>query len=494
MKNLSDILRRSNITPLERVTALVHNDVFKEKNGKDMLSNSDIYVLTKAWSPRAFEAQEYNRYINIVQLESSMKMDTQMFLYRSEISLLRNQRALDSLLSSIRSFKGVTTQEFSKDISDEESINLLTQSTYFEYQKLLHRFTFNNLPKEIREDFLLLDDAVASDNKYLEDQVFLYELLKDGNKLSQQNKDLIIGCIYSCIYYEGAKKMKRNATEKDGFLLHRFFAELSAKDIFLKLAYDRHISFENTEEDLLSAIESYAKSKDSSIEFLIKETLSLWLDAGLFISDYSPLYTSNRFNTWNGNTKKSHNDLFIAWYTELQKSKQYFQKLIETGKLVKQNLEKDFLGMSKVVEVINGSSLYACTENVHFVKEYKEQIKTLLPLAQVFLFARKHATPVKNYKTLCELKNIAQKISSIFDIDMTEKYNEFIESYKEEVILINYSLARFASIAIEYLYTEKSLNYILDISEDNFIFDLNSDNEVSEIVELYSTELKKREK
>jgi hypothetical protein len=91
MKSLTSILRSSNITPFERVKALVHNDIHREKTGKGHLSGSDLYILTKGWMPSRLEAIEYNKYINIVQLEDAMKMDAQMFLYRSEVSLLRNQ-------------------------------------------------------------------------------------------------------------------------------------------------------------------------------------------------------------------------------------------------------------------------------------------------------------------------------------------------------------------------------------------------------------------
>ena len=65
MKSLTNILRRSNITPFERVKALVHNDIHREKTGKDGLSDSDIYALTKGWSPSRSEATEYNKYILI---------------------------------------------------------------------------------------------------------------------------------------------------------------------------------------------------------------------------------------------------------------------------------------------------------------------------------------------------------------------------------------------------------------------------------------------
>lgn len=490
MKNLSDILRRSNITPLERVTALVHNDIYKEKNGKGVLSDSDIYVLTKSWNPRMFEAKEYNRYINIVQLESSMKMDTQMFLYRSELALLRNQRVLDSFLSSTRRFQGVAIQQFTKDIPKEESIKLLVHSTYFEYQKLLHIFTFNKLSKETQADLLLLDEAIARDGKYLEDQVFLYEQFNDSSGL---NKDLIINQIYSYMYYEGAKKFKNSTAEKDGFLPHHFFAELPVRDIFKKILSDSHIQYDDTEEDLLSAVEKYTTSKNVSIKSQIRETLLQWLDEGLFVNNYSPLFISEHFNTWNGNTKKNHRELFMVWYTELQKSKKYFQNLFDTGKLVKQNIERDLLGMPKSIDIITGGSLYACEEDVDFVIEYQQQIEILLPLVSMFLFVKKYATPVKNYKTLCELKNLAQKFSIIFDIDMTERYCEFIDLYKEELNLLNHSLTRLVDIATEYLYTEKSLRYITEITENDFIFDIDSEDCVAEITELYSAEFKKLE-
>jgi cation transport regulator ChaC len=88
---------------------------------------------------------------------------------------------------------------------------------------------------------------------------------------------------------------------------------------------------------------------------------------------------------------------------------------------------------------------------------------------------------------------LAQKFSVIFDIDMTEKYSEFINLYKEEVDLLNHSLSKLIDMATEHLYTEKSLCHILDILEDNFIFDLNIDESVAEIAELYSSEFKKLE-
>jgi len=485
MKNLTNILRRSNLNPFEKVKALVHNDVHREKTGKDVLSESDIHNLTKGWTGNTSEINEYNKYINIVQVESLMKMDAQMFLYRSEIIILRNQRILDNFISRMRLTNSVGDYSFMKDITIEENISFLIKNTYLEYDKTLHIFTFNNLPKVIQNDLLLLDEEIINDGKYLDDQVFLYERFKNGNKLSKEDKDLIIERIYSDIYFEGAKKIKNSTDEKDGFHPHAFFAELPVKDLFEKLAKNINLIYDDEKDDLLSVISKYAKNKDTSIEKLIKDTISHWLDSGLFVVDYSPLFVSKKFNTWNGDTNKNHKELFVIWYKELQKSKKYFQKLFYDKKLKRKILEKDFLGTVRITEVITGESLYVCKENIDFVKNYKKQIEIFIPMSNIFLFIQKYAVPIKNYKTLCEFKNLAQKTSSIFDIDMTERYVEFISSYEEEITLLNINLNRFLDTIIEKLYCEKYFQYILYIKDNSFNFDVGTDSGVDNIIEKY---------
>lgn len=495
MKNLSNILRRSNITPFERVMAIVHNDVYREKTGKDTLSESDVYALTKGWKANAPEVIEYNKYIHTAQLEDTMKMDAEMCLYRSEVALLRNQRLLDSFISQAERLKSVPDQSFKKDIPIEEAVQFLTQYTHLQYKKVLHIFTFHNLPKEIQSDLLLLDEEIASDERYLKDQVFLYEWFGGGNILSKQAKDLIIKRIYARMYYEGVKKIKNSTAEKDGFLLHPFFAELQIKDLFQKLVDDEHLTSDktdaDTEEGLLLLVEKYAKNKNTSIEGLAKEKLSQWLDGGLFVNEYEPLFMSEQFDTWNGNTKMSHKEIFMAWYAELQKSRQYFQDLFNAKKLEKETFEKEFLEMPRTMEVLTGISLYTCTEDVDFVREYKKQIEILLPIANIFLSVKKYATPTKNHKTLHEFKKLAQKISSIFDIDMTEKYTKFINSYQEEVDLLNISSSRLADIATKRLYFQESFQYILDIDESCFAFDFKKEGDMADIVQMYSDEFKK---
>ena len=126
-------------------------------------------------------------------------------------------------------------------------------------------------------------------------------------------------------------------------------------------------------------------------------------------------------------------------------------------------------------------------ENIDFVKEYKKQIEILMPIAKIFLFIEKYAKPIKNYNTLCEFKNLAEKVSTTFEVDMTGRYKKFIESYEEEVKLLNFNLSRLTDLSMEYLYTDKSLSYITGI--DGLAFNLDSKVEVEDIAKKYSEEL-----
>jgi len=147
-------------------------------------------------------------------------------------------------------------------------------------------------------------------------------------------------------------------------------------------------------------------------------------------------------------------------------------------------------GTPRMVEIIIGASLYTCTEDIVFVQEYKRQIKLLVPVANIFLFIRDNVTPDVNHKTLCELKALAQKVSSVFGVDMTERYTDFIDTYREEIMFLNMSLGRLTDMAVEYLYVEESLQYVLEISDTCFTFSITDSEKLAEIVRMYAEEFK----
>lgn len=484
------MIRKANMTPLERVAMLVRNGAHKEKTGKDMLSESQLHALTQAWSPRMGSVHEYNKYVGVARLESSMRADAHLFAYRAELALVRNQRILSYCLADPTRVNKANDDEVRKGITDEESINFATARTYLEYRHTLHIFTFFNLPLEVRKDLSILDNSVGFNGRYLEDEVLLYEMLKDG-KMSKKDKETLVEMVFSRLYYEGIRKM-RNGTEKDGFMVGESFADLPFKEIMHKVADDVGIKWnEGDEEKLLEDLETYAKEKDATMEYLTKETLNVWLDNGLFATDFTPIFASDQHNTWDGDTTKSHNELFAIWYEELEKSKKYFSGLFSARKLKRQEAEMTMLGETRVVEMITGESLYACREDLEFVQEYKKQVDMILPFSNFALFIEKYAKPVRNYATLCQFKKLGSEIADVFDADFIEQYDSLIESYQDEVKLINYDLARLTDMTTEHLYknTEEDIRYEIHIHDGRFWIDLEEESEVAEIVEKYAEEL-----
>ena len=318
MKNLANLLRKAELTPRERVVTLVHNDIHRDENGKSALSESEIYSLTQGWKPQnSREVNEYNKYLELSRIEQIMRFDSYGLSLRSENSLLRSIMLIDLPLDE----KNVQSRASYKHISKEDVIDFIVRNTYVEYDKLIHLITLNNISKETKEDLVILDEYVYYDKKYLEDEAFLYERFKKSNTITLEDKNLLIDRIFSCLYHDGLRKI-RGGSEKDGFLTAHFFAELPMEAILNKWAEYSEVNINNKDsKNILDTLERYSKEQGKTIEVIIKETLSKWIDNGLFVSEYTPLFLSDGFKTWNGNTKKKHRNIEIFLMNGIRKYK-----------------------------------------------------------------------------------------------------------------------------------------------------------------------------
>jgi hypothetical protein len=494
MKNLANLLRKADISPRERVVTLVQNRVRKEKDGRGILTESEIYSLTDGWKPKSSqEAREYNKYLQLSKLEVSMRLDAQMFACRSEGKLLRSHLLVDQL-KHIKIFKDYEDAVSGKYISHEEAVGFVVKSTYLDYSTLLHMLSFNNLPKDIQDDLILLDEQVVHDKKYLEDEIFLYELFKNSKTLNTKDKGVLIDRIYSCVYHDGFRKVKKG-TEKDGFLLH-FFAELPMEAVLMKWVEYGRINLEKKDNGyVLEKLEEYAKDKGKTMEMVVKETLSKWIDDGLFVAEYTPVFFSDKHNTWNGNTKFTHKEIFTNWYKELQKTKASVDKMVTDGNLVVEQLNKEFFGVSEKIQIITGNSLYECEGDIDFVNEYKEQVNILLPLAGICLFIKKYNKPLDNLETLKCFHELSKTFSDLFEVDMSDKYDDFVTSFEQEIKLINHSIIMALDNVSSFLYEKGNRKYPIGIIESNFTFNTKEKSEKvpDDIIEIYKKEIEKKQ-
>lgn len=492
MKNLNNIIKRSNLTPFERVATLVRHNAHKQKTGKELLTEAQLQNLTQGWSARRGEANEYNRYLEVARLENSMSIDATTFSYKAELSVVRNQRVLAYCLENLKKDKDINREAMMNGLTEEECLQFALSHTYLEYRDTLHFFTFENLPIEVRQDLALLDDSVGFSKRYLEDETTLYEMMKDG-KIGKKDAGILIDTIISRFYFEGIKKM-RGGTERDGFMVGDFFGELPLKEVMHRVAHDASITWKDKDEEkLLDDIEAYAKEKDVTMVSLAKESLRSWLDDGLFIEHFVPIFVSDRHDTWNGDTKKSHKELFAIWYAELEKSRKYFASLFSARKLKRQESEMTILFETKVVEMITGESLYMCREDLEFVRQYKKQLELMLPFSNFACFIDKYAKPVRSYRTLCEFQKLGKKVSDTFDVDFTSAYDELIESYTEEVKLLNHEMRKLTDLATEHVYknADEDFRYGIHITDGRFGFDLEEESEVLDVIGRYKEEFKK---
>jgi len=244
---------------------------------------------------------------------------------------------------------------------------------------------------------------------------------------------------------------------------------------------------------VLDRLEEYAKGKNQTMEMIIKETLSRWIDGGLFTKEYIPIFFSNEHNTWNGNTKLTHREIFTLWQEELQKTKMFMDTLVSKGDLITEDFDKDLFGVTERIRIVTGESLHGSKVDIDFVKEFKEQVTILLPLAVMYLFIEKYNKPLDNLETLRGFHELSKTLPGLFDVDMTDNYTGFLDSFQQEIKLLNRSMSMSLDAVNEFLYIKSNKKYLLEIKDVNFLFDINrrSKKETDNIIERYKEEIGK---
>ena len=298
---------------------------------------------------------------------------------------------------------------------------------------------------------------------------------------------------YSCIYREEFRKLK-NGSEKDGYLLFHFFAELPMNSVVEK--WGEYVGIDcrgKNDTDILSELEKYSLEKSKTMESVIKDTLSRWLDEGLFIKEYTPLFFSGGYDTWNGSTKLKHKEIFKEWYQQYKNTDKYLKKLSEEGSIEVKKFNKKILTSTERVEIVTGKSLNDCVLDIPFVNDYKKQVELLIPIAYTFLFIEKYTNPLKNYATLTSFLDLSNFFSQIFDIDMTAKYKKSIMSFEQDLYILNRTLSKCIDKINELIFTKNEVSFPVEIDIEKFLFetDNSSEGNADDIINDYKKEIRK---
>ncbi len=492
MKSLTNILRRSKLTPLERVTALVHNKVQKEKTGKALLSDAEIKSIASLWTPRGNdEIRQFNKYIALMDLETTMKMEIQMYYAESDNGLLRSHRMVDYMRNYTSLEEFIERDQAKEHIPDQEVINYILEHSYLEYEHLVHTMTFYSLDADIQDDFEILDPHIRIDTKYISQEVMLYELLSGNNTSDGNTKKKLVSLLWNAMYSEKSRR-KRNGTEKDGILIHHGFASIPVRQILYRCADYLSITVDTDDPQhinmLLKELQAYADNKGTSLELVIKPLLGTWIDDGLFVSTYAPIYVSNQCDTYEGVTKRVHKELFDIWYEAFNKTKTYLDELIASGEMKKELLNHSIKGN---ISIITAKSLYTSTFTIPCIDNMKEQIPYLVPVVRTFLFIKKCAYPVKSYATMNAFVELSQEFSKVFDIDLSEKYVHYRDEFQMQILMMNMNLLMLFEILFEYIHNNDNWRHVIEIETQAFGFDYKKEVEPEDFIEKYKEEFDK---
>lgn len=473
MKDLTNILRRSKITPYERVKIMLENSLHIEETGEDLLCEADLIAISENWTPKnREEVSQYNRYLRIVKNRMKMYLDAKMFYLQSENSILHVQGLIDYVKT--RDLDNLDFDKLGINNTDEEkteNLNYLFNNTSFSYSCVLQNKTFLSLPKDVQDDLLLLDEAVYYDSRYLGDHILLYEIYKESDSLSENQKEIIFNKIYSRIKQKGSD-------DQINFNKYEFFAEIPSDTILCHCADQLKIKYDKTDnkywENITNQLNKYASEKNISIELIIRKIIYEWIDNGLFEKEYTLLYKSKNFETWTKPTKLNHSELFFIWYKKLKETKSELDRLFNIGDLIKDG------------DTITGSSLYNSESTEDFVLEYKEQINSILPYVSIYKFIKENNDPIKCYKTLEGFVELSKKFSEIFEVDASKAFVKFKDNYATQILLLNYKLARIIDSFYENHYKNKKWAQVIEINPNACYFDINEECDPIDIINTYS--------
>ena len=177
---------------------------------------------------------------------------------------------------------------------------------------------------------------------------------------------------------------------------------------------------------------------------MLKDIIIKWLDEGLFVKEYTPLFRSEVKETCNKqDTKLTHKEVFSEWLKakakaiktikdladkgelKIEKKKRVYKDKgdmltsILAGSLGDNDLQKKPDGAFEIEKTyITGESLYRLADDFSFAKDFKAQVESIKILGALVLFLQ-NCRFIDDYATLLAFDELFSKLSKIYEVDLT---------------------------------------------------------------------------
>lgn len=467
MKNISVILRRSNLTPRERILTCIHDEIHEMQTGKKQLTDADTHALTDGWTAKSSqEAREYNKYLKIWEILRLLKIDAQTTYLNAIVSLLEAEK-ICLLLSNT---KTSITESLKKHMSEEtksEALKDLLSHTGVNYDQAIHKMVFNNLPQSVRDDMLALDPEASTSHEYFSQEEILYNFLKGKDALSNEEIDLLTENVHKSIPWELIQAF-RNKGLKPTHLFQGYFASVPIKYFMEKIAEKEFYVLSITPE-----IEEKIRSIEN-LEMKFKEVVRQEIQGGLFIKIYQALCNSSEVDTCNDvSTKEPHVLVIEKYVVEKQKVKKYLQKYVEDSLLKIEDRISSAFDAEVSSTVITGESLYYGDIHELLFLDFKKQIQSLLPFAYGLHLIRGKEF-VKHYRELLMFEKIFEQCSDIFECDLSFFTKEYIVGVEVRIQMMNDSIVKLLDLYLDVAYMQECIQFFIEENIERDYFDIDN--------------------
>lgn len=411
-KNISNLLQKGNLTPKERYIILIQNDLEKAKEDKGFLTEADIQGLQNWQAKTTAEAKEWNRYNEGWKLSGRAGIEAE-FVYAetkaehfrksiiaTELGIYPFYREHLNALKALKQIKVVDIKE-AVEITNKQRDQKLKNGISFDYA--VYQLAYENLRDDYKQDLKTLYSEAEYDTEYLDNEEIIANLFNGKDELTKEAKEKLAELIAERSYNKFAKEYqlyhyfagipimeiaKRWAKEKgikpstqDYEWLEKIKEGLKkkglTKEVLDKVKTEQNLTGDFADEEWLltekikEILEQYARDNQTTPKEIIRATCLKWLDEGLLTKDYTPIFNSKQKNTFSGDTKHQHDELFKEWLKSKNKAIETLKTLADKGDL---EITTDKTGQDKTI--ITGESLYNLKGDFKFVKDFKERADT----------------------------------------------------------------------------------------------------------------------
>jgi hypothetical protein len=423
MRDLTKILRRSNLTARER-GLLVARSRFRQANGlKGGLSDADIEALRNQKFETSREVDIYNGYVDLWNHYVDLTVDTQT-------AYLQAMHKISQLETLAQTHKYAPELWQRQDFDHEPELReFLLKHSGIEYTHLLYVLTFNSLPKEVQQNIQLLDEAMPQYHDYWSQEVQLADILTDNDNPSEKEIELLAEQIVNHIPWNheldpGPFKI---SVRQCAFNLH--YGSYPLEKFAVQLADRHNIEYETIDE----LKDTLAKRPNLKHEF--KTVVCEAIASGLFVTEETPLCNDDNYSTHNGKTTQLHCETMHQWCAAMKKTELKLQKQIAVGTLELATSEAPFFEATKGTTYVTGRSLIQADPKLSYVAIYKKQVDKLLAGANLFYVIS--LTPVFTYYShLLAYKEVSEKIDQLLDEGVSKQALEWITEIKQAIHML----------------------------------------------------------